>query len=216
MNANINEELVVNVNTNNEVSGVSLDTRDAPTSQGNAMNSFSYTPTYKDQAQGLCAETEEELPFVFRTTLWCFDEWPCPQGLWCFSGMEVMNADAQDDFSTMNTPSYTETTPYVSLDAPANVDATLSVVPYLFISMPVKADDTLSEEEPDDAYGIEPKLAVGGGLARKLASSILKFDVSFIRTGVTIVDIKMRLFVLGEWFKMDITGTFWVLDWAWE
>jgi hypothetical protein len=109
-----------------------------------------------------------------------------------------------------------ETTPYVSLDAPANVDTTLSVVPYLFISMLVKADDTLSEEEPDDAYGIEPKLAVGGGPARKSNFSMLKFDVSFVRPGVIIVDLKMRLFVLGEWFKMDVTGTFWVLDWAWE
>jgi hypothetical protein len=93
MNANIDEELVVNVNTNDEVSSMSLDTRDAPTSQGDAMNSFSYTPTYKDQAQELCAETEEELPFVFRTALWCSDERPCPQGLRCFSGMDVMNAD---------------------------------------------------------------------------------------------------------------------------
>ncbi len=82
--------------------------------------------------------------------------------------------------------------------------------------MPVKADDTLSEEEPDDAYGFEPKLAVGGGPARKSTSSILKFDVSFIQTGVTIIDIKMQLFVLGEWFEMDVTGTFGVLDWAWE
>jgi hypothetical protein len=129
--------------------------------------------------------------------------------------MEVMNADAQDDFPTMNTPSYTEMTPYVSLDAPANVDATLSVVPYLFISMLVKADDTLSEEEPDDAYGFEPKLAVGGGPARKSTSLILKFNVSFVQMGATIIDIKMRLFLLGEWFEMDVTGTYGVLDWAW-
>ena len=201
-----------------------------------STNPPSYT-LMSDQRNGLCAETEEELPFVFRTAQPCSEYLPCPQGLLCFTDTDFMNVDTISDMemtphisslpayedttmtegndSSMGLPLDSETAPYASLYAHGG--STLSVVPDSFVSIPVDADSTLSEEKPFDAYGFDPTLAVGGGPAGKSTSSILKFDVSFIQSDVTIVDVKLRLFVMdGSGFcgKFTIIGDSYKNEWS--
>ena len=91
---------------------------------------------------------------------------PYPSGLLCFINFDFMIADTQDEVSSMEeNPSEMEMTPYIS---PPRGDTTLSVVPESFVeSIPVIADATLSEEKPDNAFGYDPALAVGGGPAGK-------------------------------------------------
>jgi len=93
-------------------------------------------------------------------------------------------------------PSEMEMTSYIS---PPRGDTTLSVAPESFVeSIPVIADATLSEEKPDNAFGYDPALAVGGGLAGKSNLLILKFDTSFLLVSVTIYNINLRLFIMNR------------------
>ena len=174
----IDREVLLDVNTHGEFSHV--------TTPSDTVTS--------DRVYGLCAETEDELPFTFRSALACSDDLPCPRGLRCFIDTDFLNADTQDEVPYMEeNPSEPEMTPYIPL---SHGGTTLSGVPESFVSIPVIADATLSEEKPDDAFGYDPELAVGGGPAGKSTSSILKFDASFLLAGVTIYDIKLRLFVV--------------------
>ena len=46
---------------------------------------------------GLCAVTEEELPLSFRTAPRCFDNQPCPEGLFCFTDVGFNDNATQDE-----------------------------------------------------------------------------------------------------------------------
>jgi hypothetical protein len=72
MNESIDREVLLDVNTHGVVSHV--------TTPSDTVTS--------DRVYGLCAETEDDLPFVFRSALACSDDLPCPRGLRCFIGID--------------------------------------------------------------------------------------------------------------------------------
>jgi len=153
----------------------------------------SSTPSQTPSASpGLCAKDESELPQIYRTAQSCNDDQLCPEGQQCFK--EVSFSSNNENKIHWEPPSKRPTSHPTIPPSVMPTTAAPTITPGIAIQ--VEADATLSEGEPDKPYGLSPMLAVdGAGGESKHYDTLLKFDMSFMETGVSMENVLLRLFV---------------------
>ena len=140
----------------------------------------SSTPSQTPSASpGLCAKDESKLPQIYRTAQSYFKE--------------ISSSSINENKIHWEPPSKRPTIhPNIP---PSGMPTTAAPNITPGIAIQVEADATLSKGEPDKPYGLSPMLAVdGGGGESKHYDTLLKFDMSFMETGVSIDNVLLRLF----------------------